>query len=359
MLENLLLALSPSVVPCVISLTTLGDIGPRLQAAGIAVHAVGMRRGMPNLGALISLVRLLRQFRPQVVHTWLYHANLLGGLAARLAGVRSILWGIHGSNLDPAVNRPSTMLVMRACARLSRWLPQRIACVAARARDAHARAGYDATRMVVIPNGFDLKRFYPDPEARSALRRELGLPAHAPLVGMIGRFDAQKNHRGFCDALAGVLAARPDVYVVLVGQNIDAANTELAGWLSAAGVAQNCKLLGLRSDIPRVTAALDVLALPSIGEAFPNVVGEAMACGVPCAVTDVGDTAAIVGGLGRVVPPGDMAGLAEAILALLSQSPAERDALAQQLRNDVLRRFDISSVARRYEAEYRSMLTSV
>jgi glycosyltransferase involved in cell wall biosynthesis len=209
--------------------------------------------------------------------------------------------------------------------------------------------------MVVLPNGFDLGRFQPDPQARQAVRAELGLRDTCPLVGVIGRFEPQKNHRGFVAAMKRLQATRSDVHAILVGEQIDAHNEVLMAWLREAGIASACHLLGQRDDIPRLMAALDVLVLPSIGEAFPNVVGEAMACGVPCAATDVGDAAEIVGSLGRVVTTGDMPALADAVAALLSLSPAERESLSWQMRESIRQRFDIGAVARRYEHEYRSL----
>lgn len=359
MLEKLLGAMSPTVQPWVFSLTGLGDIGPRLQARGIAVEALSMRPGLPNPLAFLHLVRRLVQIRPQVVHTWMYHADLLGGLAARLAGVRAVMWGLRHSNLDAGANKASTLRVLRLCARLSRRVPARIACAAARARDVHVAAGYAADRMVVIPNGFDLARYRPDAAARDAVRAELGLPEDSPVVGMIGRFDPQKNHEGFARVMQRLHERRPEVHAVLAGTGIDAGNAAVAGWLREAGVDTVCHLLGRRDDIPRIMAALDVLVLPSIGEAFPNVVGEAMSCGVPCAVTDVGDAADIVDGIGRVVASGDMPALADAVADLLALAPQARAQLGARAQQAVRTRFDLQAVAQRYEDEYRSLAAAL
>ncbi|HOM13869.1 MAG TPA: glycosyltransferase [Rubrivivax sp.] len=358
MLEKLVSNLSPSIEVHVISLTGLGAIGPRLQARGVPVEALGMRPGLPSPRLFARLVRRLTSLRPNVVHTWMYHADLLGGLAARLAGVRALMWGLRHSNLDPAANKASTLRVVRLCARLSAWLPQRIACAAQRAREAHIAIGYATDRMVVIPNGFDLTRFVPDSCARADVRTQLGLPDGAPLIGMVGRFDPQKNHRGFATAMQHLLKCRPDVHALLAGDGVDSSNQDLMRWLRDAGAVDACHLLGRRDDVPRLMSALDVLVLPSIGEAFPNVVGEAMSCGVPCAVTDVGDAADIVGALGRVVGSGDMAGLAAAVAELLALPAPARQNLSSQAQQTIRQRFDIAVVARRYEDEYRSMVAA-
>ena len=233
MLEKLIGSLPPSIEVHVISLTSLGAIGPRLQARGVPVEALGMRPGLPSPRLFLRLVQRLARLQPDVVHTWMYHADLLGGLAARLAGVRALMWGLHHSNLDADANKASTLRVVRLCARLSAWLPRRIACVAQRAREVHVAIGYATDRMVVIPNGFDLTRFAPDLSARGAVRAELGLPAHTPLVGMVGRFDPQKNHRGFADAMQHLLKRRPGVHALLAGDRVDGGNADLVRWLRA------------------------------------------------------------------------------------------------------------------------------
>jgi glycosyltransferase involved in cell wall biosynthesis len=359
MLERMVVALGPHVQPLVISLTSLGTIGPRLRARGVQVQALGMsRRQLPGPHTMWRMVQLLRAFKPQVVHTHMYHANLLGGLAARAAGVRAVMWNLHHCNLDAAVNARATLWTIALGARLSRVLPQRISSVAERARDVHVAAGYAAERFVVVPNGFDTTQFQPDTAARSAVRAELGLAADTPLVGMIGRFDVQKNHRGFCEAMARLVQQRPGTHALLAGSGIDADNAELAGWLQQHGVPDCCHLLGPRSDIARLMAALDVLMLPSLGEAFPNVVGEAMACGVPCAVTDVGDAALMVGAWGRVVATGDMRGLGDATAALLGLSLAQRLSQAQAIASGTRQRYDLHVVAARYLAEYHAMLAA-
>jgi glycosyltransferase involved in cell wall biosynthesis len=285
----------------------------------------------------------------------MYHADLLGGLAARLAGVPAIGWAIRNSGLDWGKTKLSTRVVTGACARLSRWVPDRILTCSEVARQVHVGYGYAADKMVVVPNGFNLARFQPDAPARVAVRAELGVGNDTPLVGLIGRFDPHKNHAGFFEA-AGCLHRRfPTVHFVLAGQGIDEENPELLRLMETAGVHQVTRLLGLRSDIPRLMAALDVLASSSSAEAFPNVLGEAMACGVPCAVTDAGDSAYIVGDTGRVVRFGDMQGLAEAMEELLTLPPAERTALGECARTRVAEHFEMGQVVKRYEAFYEEL----
>ena len=343
--------------PYVVSLTTAGEIGAGIGALGIPLTPLGMKPGVPDPRCFFRLVRMLRRLQPDLVHTWMYHADLIGGVAARLAGVSAIAWCIRHGDFDNGKTAFSTRATVRFCAWLSKWVPARIVSCSERARAVHAAIGYEWEKMVVVPNGFDLGRFKPAADARAELRAELGLAMGTPLVGCIGRFDPQKNHAGFFRAAGRLHRKMPHVHFVLAGQGIDGENSELKQAVLRAGVGGNTHLLGLRRDMPSVMAALDLLVSSScFGEAFPNVIGEAMACGIPCVVTDVGDSARIVGATGRVVAKDDMAGLAVALEELLAISVSERTALGEQARARVAAHFEIGHVVRRYERFYESML---
>ena len=344
--------------PHVISLTTKGEIGARIEALGIPVEALGMRSGHFNPIKFLQLVHRLCTLHPSAVHTWMYHADLLGGLAARLAGIQAVGWAIRHSNLSPAHNKRSTLWVMKACAVLSRWIPRKILCCSRVAMDIHISAGYDKGKMVIIPNGFDIFRFLPDANARLSVRSELGLNKDTPLIGLIARFDPQKNHAGFFEAATLVNLSCPDAHFLLAGAGVEGNNPMLRHAIQQAGVGVNTHLLGRREDISRLMAALDVLAsTSSFGEAFPNVLGEAMACGVPCVVTEVGDSAEIVGETGRVVAVGDMDGLAHNIVEILQLSYEERRAMGAKARERVRARYDIESVVKQYERFYESLMS--
>ena len=345
--------------PHVISLTTLGELASRIAALGIPVEAMGMKPGLPNPLGFFRLVRRLKRLKPDVVHTWMYHADLMGGLAARLAGVSAVGWCIRNSDLDKDKTKLSTRAVVGLCASISKWLPSRILTCSEKAQQVHVARGYVAEKMVVVPNGFDLTRFKPDKDARFILRAELGITDQTPLVGLIGRFDPQKNHAGFFEAAAVLHRQMPQVHFVLAGHGVDVSNAALMQVINQEGLLRNTHLLGLRNDISALMAALDVLASSSsYGEAFPNVLGEAMACGVPCVVTDVGDSAYIVGDTGRVVATGDMAGLAHALAGILQLPTAERLALGAAARIRVGTHFEIGHITRQYEAFYAELESS-
>lgn len=339
--------------PEVISLTTRGRIGPRIEALGLPVHALGMRPGRPNPIKFVCLVRLLRRSRPDAVNTWMYHADLLGGLAARIANIKALAWSIRNSDLSPDHSKRATLLTAKICACISGWLPRRILSCSGRARDIHIANGYDGGRMVLIPNGFDLSRFRPDAGMRDAVREELKLASGTLIAGLIARDDPQKNHAGFIEVAAQVHRTLPQVHFVLAGDGIDQNNKRLMALIDRMNLTGHVHLLGRRDDIPRLMASFDILASSSsFGEAFPNVLGEAMACGVPCLVTDAGDSAEIVGDTGRIVACGDMDGLAGKLIELLQWPAAQRAQLGALARQRICDRYEISDVTRRYEEFY-------
>lgn len=364
----------------VISMVDIGAIGEKIRALGVPVRALGMRRGVPDPLGVLRLARWLREEPPDVMQTWMYQADLVGGLAARLAGGMPVAWGIHSAYLDPQSVKRTKIWTVRACALSSRWLPARIVCCSEASVEVHAKLGYPKKKMLTIPNGSDLAAFEPDPEARSAVRRELGLREGTPLVGLVARFDGNaaaprepresalrrywpkgrlaspKDHNTFIRA-AGLLHARlPDANFVLCGDGITWQNTQLVEWIDAAGLRSHCHLLGRRLDMPRLTAALDVATSSSAySEAWPLVLGEAMACGVPCVVTDVGDSALIVGDTGRVVPPKNPAALADAWHELLTLPPSLRAQLGLAARRRIEERFSLTSAVAKYEELYREL----
>jgi glycosyltransferase involved in cell wall biosynthesis len=338
---------------CVISLTTAGDLAPAMEAAGAPVRALGMRPSLPDPLSVFRLAHLLRAERPHVVQTWLPHADLLGGIAARMAGGPPVVWNIRYTDLSiPGANR-GTQVVVRACAALSRWLPARIVSCTQRGAEFYARLGYDASRLRTIPNGYDTERYRPDADARSELRAELGAPAEAMLIGLVARFDPLKDHANFIAAALEVAEREPTARFLLAGTRVTWDNAALNR--AIVRHRERFHLLGPREDIPRILAALDVNVLSSVSEGFPNVVAEAMACGVPCAVTDVGDVAHMVADTGRVVPPRDPRALAAAIVALVEQGGAARRALGRSARSRIETEYGLETMVKRYEDLYEEL----
>jgi len=342
----------------VISLTSLGPMAERLEASGVRVRALGMRRGAPNPYHLVRLSQWLKRSQPSVVQTWMYHADLMGGVAASLTGKAAVVWGIHHTSLDPGQNKRLTIWTARMCAQLSSRIPRRIVCCSEASRQAHVRFGYAESKMEVIPNGFDLREFHPDADARRSLRQELGIAEETPLIGMAARFHVQKGQRNFIEAAGRLHSRMPEVHFVLCGKGADENNRELKAWIEQAGenLSAVCHLLGSRHDMPRFFAGLDIATSASLSEAFPMAVGEAMACGTPCVVTNVGDSAMIVQDTGKVVPAGDSQALADAWQALLATGDTARKRLGLAARNRVEQWFAVDAVVERYQELYREVL---
>lgn len=353
MLCNLLLRtdtrrFEPSVVSLIDDLTVAGPI----LEAGIPIITMGMKPGLPDPRAIVRLAKHLRRVRPAIVQTWMDHSNLIGGVAARLATGAKVVWGIHHSNHVKGVAKRSTLATVAACAKLSRCVPCRIICVSEHAATLYAQRGFAAERITVIPNGFDTALLRPDPDARRGVRHELGLSDDAPLIGLVARHDPFKDHDTFFRAAAWFLQQRPDAHFLLCGAGVDRSNIAIMSQVDQLGLAGRCHLLGPRRDMPRIQASLDVATSSSISEAFPLVLGEAMACGVPCVATDVGDSALILGNTGKIVPPRDPAALAAGWAALLSMDPTARTQLGLASRRRVCELFNLNAVTRRYEAVY-------
>lgn len=343
--------------PTVICLTADGPVGDRIRALGVPVHILGMPRGLPTLGGVLRLVRLLHSLKPEVVQTWLYHSDLIGGITARLLRVPIVTWSIHNTVYDPRHAKRMTVLIGRLCARLSSLVPHRILSCSQTAMQEHIALGYPNARVEFIPNGFDLAQYSPNNNLRQAVRQELGIPDDAPLVGLFARFDPMKDHQNFVQAAQILTRTHSKIAFLLCGQNITADNTELWQWIVEANLQNHVHLLGVRTDVPRLLCALDVLTLSSrYGEAFPMILGEAMATGVPCVATDVGDAAYIIGDTGRIVPPAEPERLGQALHELLSLPAEKRCVLGHEARERIQRLFEIGHIAESYASFYEKLL---
>jgi glycosyltransferase involved in cell wall biosynthesis len=337
----------------VVSLTGVGPIGARIRDLGVPVHDLGMRRARPSPQGIGRLVRLLRKTRPAILQTWLYHADLLGALASWLVAVPVLLWNVRASTMDMSKYGILSGLAVDACARMSAR-PRAVVVNSEAGKAFHEGLGYHPREWVVIPNGFDLQEFRPDAAARVGLREELGIAPETPLVGLIARFDPMKDHANFVKA-AGRLAARSDAHFVLAGAGVTTENGDLAGMIRRDAPKARFHCLGPRPDVSRITAALDVACSSSRGEGFSNALGEAMACGVPCVATDVGDSARIVGEAGAVVPPGDAGAFADALARLLGLGLEGRARLGTLARERIRMEYGIEAMTRRYEETYRRL----
>ncbi len=340
----------------VVSLAEEGPLGVQIQELGVPVISLGLRPSIRAPLILGALVSLFRKTDADCVHCWMYHANVLGGMAAVASGQKRVIWGLRQSNLNPGMQKLSTVAFARLGIPLSYCIPAAIACVSQSALLSHSRMGYCVNRMLVIPNGFDLVRFRPDEAARNSLRAELGLHKSATIIGYAARFDPMKNIGGFLEAiqrLAGV-----ELNVVLCGEGMSLENRPLKAILEQANVRHRVFLLGRRQDMSRVTSGFDIACnASSFGEGFSNALGEAMCCGVPAVATDVGDARTIVGEAGFVVPPGNVPAFADAMQQLLSMPKATRQLMGMQARERMKERFELAAIAKQYVRLYADVLS--
>lgn len=336
----------------VVSLLESGARSAEVIELGHRLEHLGITRSFSTWGRVFDLYRLIRKFKPDLIHSWMYHADLVTGIVCKIAGVRHIIWSIRQSNLARDYNKRSTLLVIKACAFLSSFIPSAIITNSTLARQSHIEVGYKANKIHVIPNGFDLNNYAPDKAVRTTFRSSLKLNDETPLVGLIARFDPVKNHEGFFAAAKAIHATISDVRFVLAGTDITSDNQILMGMIEKARLKGQTHLLGAQDDIASIMNGIDVLLLSSDGEAFPNVLGEAMACATPCVTTDVGDCKTIVDDTGGVVKAGDMDALAQETIAILSLSAKKRLILARNARKRIKSHFEIGKTASDFRACY-------
>jgi len=340
---------TPHIDHVVVPLAGRGKYVRLLENAGVEVRPLDVERGVFSiLKALKRLKRLLDETQPSVIQTWMYHAAIFGILSCtRNAGVR-IYMGIHNT----AVERRHNRLPTYACIHSLRYLHDRFTGViycSNSAQQAHEGVGYPSRNAKVITNGVCTRTFRPCYDSRRKLRAAFGISGAAHLFGMVARVHPQKNHEALLHAVAELRQRTMKPFkVLLVGRGTN--NTPaLRKAILDSNIGEYILALGPRNDIPGLMSAIDTLVLPSAyGEAFPMVLCEAMSCGTPCIATDVGDSAAIVGNTGLVVPPGNSEALTGAMLRRLD-GPPERTVHDDMARKRAIQEFSIATMAQGYE----------
>ncbi len=339
-------------------MVTPGPLGPMIEDLGVDVDSLGMEVGQkPSLPELMTLRQKTAKLRPNVVQGWMYHGNL-AALAAARPRWRSfpVVWGVHHTINKLENEKPMTRAIIKLSARLSRFTDAIIYCSKQSARD-HEGLGFARDKSIVIPNGIDCDLYHPKPEVRAKLREELGIPEARRLIGFVARFHPMKDHRNLIAAAKRLLDQSCDVHVAFVGTGTPEQEAGLKAYVAECGVGDRVTFMGLRHDIPEIVPGFDVFCLPSAwGEAFPLVVCEAMASGVPCVVTDVGDAAWIVGETGTVVGRQDSEALAAALHTMLELGDEALKARGEAARARILNEFPLSKMAASYREVARSVL---
>ena len=336
----------------VISLMDRGEIIDQIEALGIKVETLGLRQGeRPSWQTIKKLRQFVRAFDPDVVQGWMYHGNIAATIAVFLyqpiCKKVKLFWNVRQTLYDLNNEKPQTLRLIK----LGRWLsflPQGIIYNSVLSADQHVAVGFLSKKTNMIPNGFDLQKFRPDQNRRQQLCEELEISESTILIGHISRLHPMKDHATLLRAIDRVTenisgsGNQQEVLFLLVGHGVA---SELSSNISI-------RFLGERTDIPRIMSALDILGSSSAwGEGFPNVIGEAMASEVPCVVTDVGDSANIVGKYGKVCAAGDDQCIANFILQLI-ENKKERKTAGKQARKRIKENYFIDKIKKEYLKEW-------
>lgn len=338
----------------VISLGDVDKVGSLIQEIGITVCGVGMLRGrLPSLKSVLNLRKCISDFYPDLIQGWMYHGNLMAMIPVQFKRKKLVVWNVRQTLYDINKEKRLTRLVIK----LNRFFSPKVGAIIYNSRlsaKQHEDFGFCKRLTVVIPNGFDTNLFSPNLLVRNEFRREIGISEDSVLIGLVARLHPMKDHENFIKA-AEILASRNEnVAFVLVGKGVE----ELNRRIEASNLSNKFKILGERKDLARINMSLDISVSASAwGEGFPNVVGEAMSCAVPCVVTDVGDSAWVVDTTGLVVQPRDSLGLANALQTLVMDSD-KRLSLGKEARARVVSHFSIDNIVDQYVLLYQKLLNS-
>jgi glycosyltransferase involved in cell wall biosynthesis len=339
----------------VVSLTP----GSEFDFSGIGVTAIEMdaHRGVPLPGDAIRLRARIASLRPDVVQGWMYHGNLAAA-ACSPRGV-PVLFGIHHALDDLSAEKRLTRLVIRVGALAARRRAAAVAYCSDRGRSQHEAIGYPPDRSEYLPNGFDLDRFRPavDEAERATIRARLGLPERAMVIGSVARLHPVKNHIGLLESFAGLAVEHPDAFLVMAGRGVVDSEGSLLRTIERLGIDRRVRLLGPRDDVPVLLRAFDVFASASLAEAFPVSIGEALASGVPCVATDVGDCAALVGDSCAVAKRADTPAFTAALSRTLGMGSPRLREVGLRARDRMAARHGIRASASAYSALYRRVRT--
>jgi glycosyltransferase involved in cell wall biosynthesis len=336
----------------VISLMGRGKITERIEALGVKVETLDLEQGKrPSWQTIKKLRQFMRAFNPDIVQGWMYHGNIVATVAVFLFDPMcrkvKLFWNVRQTLYDINSEKMQTRWLIV----LGRWLsffPHSIVYNSNLSAEQHCNAGYLSKKTKIIPNGFDLQKFRPDKNRRQQLREELGVSESTILIGHISRLHPMKDHATLLHAIDRVvdslssIGAKQEVLFLLIGHGVT----------SELSTNPAVHFLGERSDIPKIMSALDIVVSSSAwGEGFPNVIGEAMASEVPCVVTDVGDSAYIVGKYGQVCSVGDDQCIASSLLQLI-ENKQERKTVGRQARKRIKENYSMDKIKKEYLKEW-------
>lgn len=359
----------------VINLMDDDHYGIKIREGELTLHSLGNSPSRLSLKSMIQIYRIIKRSNADCIQTWMYHADLVGSIIAFIAGERNIVWSVHNSILKPE-SGITTNIVFQSLRVLSRFVPKTIIFCSKNAMEYHIEQGYPDQKSIFVPNGYDSRNYraLTRQDALANLETRITIPegtlnnlkANSEKtvirIAMIARWAPQKDHQNLFRAIKFIDSANTlTADVFLAGSGMDLDNRELLSTIDTLQIRERVSIFGVCENVAALLSLMDILVLPSaFGEAFPNVVAEAMLCGVPCVVTDIGDASWMVGNTGLTVPPGDPIALAKAILRMAS---AKKDAkywkeLKQQCRKRAVDCFSIDDMTSRYNEVWADTLAS-
>ncbi len=338
----------------VVSMKEKGEVGAMISDIGVPVFSMGPRRKLSWIPGIRKVAHIVREHKPAIIQGWLYHGNVIAALAYRMTGKHTaLMWNIRQALYDPGYETKEVRRLIRLGARFSSG-PDVIIYNSEAGMRHHGEFGYDGNRSIVIPNGFDTELFEPSPELRSKMRSELNVNENTTAIGLLARYSPVKDLDNFIEAAKLVLKDQREVLFICAGPGLERENSELMSKISEAGLDENIVLLGDRKDIQNILPGLDIVVLSSKSEGFPNVIGEAMACQIPCVATDVGDTAELIGNTGMVVEPSNPYALAEGISDYVALGVILRKRRGEMARERIVENYPMEKMIRQYEIVYRN-----
>ena len=335
----------------IISLSDVEDSELPPNYPNVTVHSLNFPNGRIKIPGLFKLYKLIKKIKPNIVQTWMIHADLIGGIVARFAGIRNIFWGVHHTVLVKGKVKYSTSLILKFNAFLSSFVPKKIIYCAEKSRTIQESLGFKKSKGIVIQNGYDLDNFFQNDSLGEVFLKELDVSEDAFVIGHVGSYDPLKDQNSLIEALTVLNQKQFNFTAVLVGKNLDKNNNELVSKIMENGLSDHVHLLGIRNDIPSIMNAIDIFMLSSLSEAFPNVLNEAMACGTPCITTNVGDASLIVDNTGWIVYPKDPKSLADAVIKAADEKKLDNDKWInrkKECRQRIAKNFTLEKMVTRY-----------
>ncbi len=335
----------------VVALTSVGIIGEMLKSKNIDIISMGMN-SYNFILVFFRLIFYLRNTKPDIVQTWMYHSDLLGGLASRIAGIKKVFWNIRNTEI-PQKLYSRTGLIIRLCSLFSYFIPEKIICCAVAAKKHHIHLHYCERKMIVIPNGFNVPMITYNKLSAPVCRKDLAIGEDSIVIGIVGRYDFLKGYDIFIEATSLLaLNTEKDLTFLCIGRDVDYSNSLLVTHINKFDLLNSYKLIGEVISIDSYYPLIDIFCLSSRSEGFPNVVAEAMIASLPCVVTDVGDAALIVADDGIVVPPNDHVALSNGLRHFVNMDESTRNYIGERGRKRVLKNYNINNIVQKYREAY-------